>query len=66
METAIAMIQKLAFDFQTVVPNAQLIIGLLGLVLHNSLISFDKDYGHKRTSNLGQYLYGFVGKRVTK
>ena len=33
VEDAIAMIQRLVFGFQTVIPNAHLIINLLGLVL---------------------------------
>lgn len=32
VEDAITMIQKIVFDFQTVIPNAQLIINLLRLV----------------------------------
>ena len=31
-EDAITMIRKIVFDFQTVIPNAQLIINLLSLV----------------------------------
>ena len=38
------MIQKLVFDYQNVTPNAYLIIDLLGLVLRNSLLSFDREY----------------------
>ena len=41
---AISRIQKLMFDFQTVIPNAHLIINLLGLVLRQSLVSFDIEY----------------------
>ena len=49
VEDAIAMIQKLGmvFDFQMVIPNAHLIIDLLGLVLRNSLMNFDKEYCQK-------------------
>ena len=32
------------FDFQTIIPNAHLIIDLLGLVLRKSLMSFEKEY----------------------
>ena len=34
----------MVFDFQNVIPNAHLIIDLLGLVLQNSLLSFDREY----------------------
>ena len=44
MEDAIAMIQKLVFDYQNVIPNTHLIIDLLGLVLRNSIMSFDREY----------------------
>ena len=44
VEDAISIIQKVVFDFQTVIPNAHLIIDLLGLVLRNSLMSFEQEY----------------------
>ena len=72
MEDAIAIIQKLVFDFQTVIPNAHLIIDLLGLILQNSLMSFDKEYfqqifGIIMGTNVApsQYLCGYVRKWVT-
>ena len=57
MEDAIAMIQKLVFDFQTVIPNDHLIIDLLELVLRNSLMSFDKEYF--------QQIFGIIGNTWT-
>jgi len=37
VEGAITMIRKIVFDFQTVIPNAQLIINLLSLVSYFSI-----------------------------
>ena len=37
VEDAITMIRKIVFDFQTVIPNAQLIINLLSLVSYFSI-----------------------------
>ena len=44
VEDAIAMIRSLVLDFQNVIPNAHFIVELLGLVLRNSLMSFDREY----------------------
>ena len=44
VEDAISMIQKQVFDFQMVIPNAHLIIDLLGLVFQNGHMSFDREH----------------------
>ena len=38
------MIQRLVFDFQNVIPNAHFILEVLGLVLRDSVMSFDREY----------------------
>ena len=61
VEVAIAMSQRLVFDFQNAIPNAHFIIELLGLVLRNSLMSFDREYFQKlfgiiKGTNIGPIL----------
>ena len=73
VEDAINSIKQLVWQYQNVIPDAELVVELFGVILKNSLMLFDREYfqkifrrhyGHQRCANPRKHLKGNTGKSV--